>query len=147
MNILAIAPATKCGWAVSNQIYGCWDLSVRRDESNGMKLLRLRALLEKTHNELDLQLVVYERPAGLHANSIIHQAKLIAIIETFCEERNIQYRAYSASEIKKFATGKGNAKKEQMILFAKEKLDYSGDNDNEADALWLLNLVKKDLNI
>ena len=142
MNILAIDPATKCGWAVSNQIYGCWDLSVRRDESNGMKLLRLRALLEKTHNELDLQLVVYERP-----NSIIHQAKLIAIIETFCEERNIQYRAYSASEIKKFATGKGNAKKEQMILFAKEKLDYSGDNDNEADALWLLNLVKKDLNI
>ena len=42
MNILALDPATKCGWAISPTIGGTWDLSTRRDESKGMKLIRFR---------------------------------------------------------------------------------------------------------
>ena len=145
--LLGIDPATNCGWAVDNDIYGCWDLSVRRDESNGMKLLRFEANLQKILLIHGIDVVAYERPAGFHTNAIIHQAKLIAVLERFCETNNIQYRTYSASEIKKFATGKGNAKKDMMIKAAKEKLEYKGNNDNEADALWILNLLKHDLNL
>ena len=57
MNILAIDPATVCGWAHSGAGSGVWDLSVRADESNGMRLLRLRAKLNAAR-EAGLDLVV-----------------------------------------------------------------------------------------
>lgn len=147
MKILAIDPASALGWALSNSEYGIWDLKTRKDESMGMKLLRLKAKLNEIHSLESLELIVYERAAGRHTNSVIHQAKLIGKIEEWCEINNVEYRAYSASEIKKFATGKGRVGKPEMIAAAKEKLGYSGNDDNEADALWILNLCKKELNI
>ena len=143
LSILSIDPASLLGWAISIELYGTWDLKTRKDESMGMKLIRLEAKL----NELSLlhpfSILVYERPAGRHKNPIIHQSKLIAVIEKWCEENTVEYRAYSASEIKKFATGKGNVGKPAMIKAAQEKLGYTGTDDNEADALWLLMLAKE----
>lgn len=147
IRILAIDPATQCGWATSEKVFGCWDLSVRRDESNGMKLLKLESNLEKILQVHGIDVIAYERPAGQYKNAIIHQSELIGIIVRFCEVKGIQYRSYSATEIKKFATSKGNANKGKMILAAKERLGYQGNNDNEADALWILKLLEKDLNI
>ena len=147
MNILSIDPASTTGWAMSNEIYGTWDLKTLKDESIGMKLVRLRSKLNEVHKLSKLDLIVYERPAGVHKNPIIHQAKLIAIIETWCDDNGVEYRAYSSKEIKKFATGNGNCGKPAMIKAAKEKLAYVGNDDNETDALWLLNLVKTQLNI
>jgi Holliday junction resolvasome RuvABC endonuclease subunit len=110
----------------------------------GMKLIRLRSKLDELHQAENINVVVYERPAGRHANSIIHQSKLIAIIEEWCEINNIEYRAYSAPEIKKFATGKGNAGKPMMIQSAQEKYNCADLTDNEADALHLLHLAKEE---
>ena len=145
--ILAIDPASMLGWAISNTLYGTWDLKTRRDESMGMKLLRLNFKLKEIYSLEKFDLLVYERPAGRHAASIIHQAKLIGEMERWCEKNHIAYRAYSATEMKKFATGKGNAGKPMMIEAAQKKLGYTGNDDNEADALWLLNLCRYDLNI
>lgn len=142
MRILAIDQASNCGWACSNEIFGCWDLNTRKDESSGMKMIRFKSKLRDVIESERIELVVYERVAGFHANSLIHAAKMVAMIETFCEENKIAYASYSASEIKKFATGKGNAKKELMITAAAEKYGYTGKNDNEADALHLWNLAK-----
>lgn len=149
IKIFAIDPASKLGWAVSRDIYGTWDLSTRKDESMGMKLLRLRAKLEEVKELQNPDLIVYERAAGAHKASIAHESKLIGEIESFCEANNIEYRAFSATEIKKFATGKGNAGKPLMIEAAKQKLGYpeEKDNDNEADALWILELAKHELNL
>jgi Holliday junction resolvasome RuvABC endonuclease subunit len=72
----------------------------------------------------------------------MNQAKLIAVLEEFCEQNNIDYRSYSATEIKKFATGKGNANKEAMINTAIDKWDYDGDDDNEADAIHMRELFR-----
>jgi len=142
VNILALDPATKCGWAHSSGASGTWDLSVRRDESGGMRLLRLRS---KLMNTVPLDLVVFEaaRNAGPKMQgALVVQASLQAIITLWCEDNGIQYRGYSPTEIKKHATGKGNAGKEQMIAAAKAK--WSGRefvDDNEVDALWLLDLA------
>jgi Holliday junction resolvasome RuvABC endonuclease subunit len=143
MRILAIDPASILGWAISNEIYGTWDLTTRKDESMGMKLLRLEAKLKEV-NAYKIDLIVYERPAGMNTNPIIHQSKLIAIIERFCEENGIQYRGYSATEIKKFGTGNGKSGKPLMIEFAQKRYGYTGNNDNEADALHLLNLAQSE---
>ncbi|MDF3076155.1 MAG: crossover junction endodeoxyribonuclease RuvC [Sphingobacteriaceae bacterium] len=144
MKILSIDQASNCGWCTQNA-YGCWDFTTRKDESSGMKMLRFRAKLAEVCKLEDISVIVYERVAGFHKNSIIHASKMVAIIETFCEEQGINYRAYSAAEIKKYATGKGNANKDKMIEAAGLKYGYTGSNDNEADAIHLYHLAKSDL--
>lgn len=144
MRILATDPASAFGWALSDTEYGVWDLRTRKDESMGMKLLRLESKLVFINKLKPIDLVVYERPAGRSTNAVIHHAKLVGKIEEWCEENGVQYRGYSASEIKKFATGKGNSGKPEMIKAAKEKYGYTGDDDNEADALHLLHLAKEE---
>jgi Holliday junction resolvasome RuvABC endonuclease subunit len=147
MKILALDPGTHFGWALDKNIYGVWDLSTRRDESTGFKLVRFKSYLEEICKMEKIDVISFERPAGRNITGIISHAKFQGIIEDYCLSNNIQYRGYSASEIKKFATGKGIAKKEQMIQAAKKKLGYPGNDDNEADALWILQLTKYDLNI
>lgn len=147
MKLLALDIASKTGWCLDKHLYGTWDFKTRKDESMGMKLVRFKAKLTEVHNLEKFDIVVYERPAGRHAHAIIHQAKLIAILEKFCEENNVEYKSYSASEIKKFATGKGNANKKQMIDAAKHKYHYLGNDDNEADAIHMRYLAKEELGI
>ena len=147
MKVLSLDIASTTGWAIDTKVYGTWDFKTKKDESMGMKLIRFRSKLKEVHELEPLDIVIYERPAGQHANSIIHQAKLIAILEEFCEENNIEYRAFSASEIKKFATGKGNANKQEMIDAAKTKYGYTGSDDNEADAILMRELFRQELNL
>lgn len=147
MKILAIDPATKCGWALSGKptISGTWDLSVRRDESAGMRLIRLKSkLMELLVHQPDL--VVYE--AARHAapkmqGALVVQATLQSVILVFCEENNLEYRGYSPSEIKKHATGKGNANKD-LVMQAARNRGWEFRDDNECDALWLLDLAKSE---
>lgn len=145
-NLLALDPATQCGWATNGEC-GVWDLSTRADESNGMKWLRFRSKLQEICRSFPILVVAYERPAGRHANAVIHHAKMAAIIEEFCADHELEYRAYSALEMKKLATGRGNASKEQMLAAAVEKLQYTGCDHNEADALWILEKLSLDLGV
>lgn len=146
MKILAIDPSLReSGWALSTDIYGTWKTSQRKDESAGMSLIRIRSKLKEVFESEDFDVVVYERPGGRNTNSIITQSKVIGIIEAFCHDNSIEFRAYSSGEIKKFATGKGNAGKPEMVKTAKEKYGYPGTNDNEADALHLLALANHEL--
>jgi len=144
--ILAIDQASKCGWALGKDIYGLWDLTTRKDEDMGMKLIRFKNKLKEVCTTEGVTIIVYERVAGMHAASIIHAAKMVAIIETFCTENNIRYTAFSAQEVKKFATGKGNANKEAMVKAAQEKYGYPGTDDNVADALHIWHLAEKTFN-
>lgn len=146
INVLAIDQASNCGWCTKNA-YGVWDFTTRKDESSGMKMLRFRAKLKEVCNMEQINLIVYERVAGQHANSIIHAAKMVAIIETYCEENNINYKAVSAGEVKRFATGKGNSGKDKMIEAARLKYGYEGNNDNEADAILIYQHTIQDLNL
>lgn len=44
----------------------------------------------------------------------------------------------SPKQLKKLATGNGNAKKIDVVIAARERLGFEGTDDNEADARWLL---------
>lgn len=146
MNVLAIDPATKCGWAHSNGISGVWDLSIRRDESAGMRLIRMTGKLNEIHRDCGVEVLVYE--AARHSapkmqGALVVQATIQGVLLHWCEERNIQYRGYSPAEIKKHATGKGNASKDMMVAAAVETFG-AVESDDEADALWLLDLFLKE---
>ena len=58
-SILALDVATHCGWAISKEIYGVWDLTPKRDESKGMKLIRFRSKLLEVIEANRISLIVF----------------------------------------------------------------------------------------
>ena len=61
---------------------------------------------------------------------------LWAHLTAWCEHHGIPYQGVPVGEIKKFATGKGNANKELMVAAMRRLGHQLGDaDDDEADAL------------
>jgi len=149
MKILALDLATRTGWAHSDGPSGVWDFSIRRDESGGMRLVRFRAKLREMLAKAPFAVVVYE--AARHAapgrqGALVVQAELQGVLKQWCESEQIDYRGYSPAEIKRHATGNGRASKEVMLETARLKWsDRVIQDDNEADALFLLDLAETDL--
>lgn len=150
MTILAIDPGTNCGYAFSSTReeiggHGVWDLKPKRFEGGGMRFARLRSYLAELHKSVGLTAVYYEevrRHKGVDAAHIY--GGIVASIQEFCEAQDpkIPYTAKPVGEIKKFAAGKGNAKKDAMVA-AVQKWGFSSvTDDNEADALALLMLAR-----
>lgn len=140
-HILALDIATRTGWAVTNEMSGVWDLSIKRDESSGMRLVRFEAKLIELIEARDIRLVTYERVAGRFVSSVITASELVGVMKRVCETKHIPYRAFSAKEIKTFATGKGNSGKPAMIKAAEKMYKVEVIDDNHADALHILNLT------
>jgi len=139
MKLLALDIATKTGWK-SPTASGTWDLTPNRGESSGMRLIRFRAKLLEIIKAENISIIAYERPAGFHKQALIITGELVGVLKMVAEEYHIHLACYSATEIKKFATGKGNATKEEMIKAAQRK-GYDPQDDNEADAIHLYDLA------
>ena len=141
MPVLALDPATITGWALSPLISGTWDFTLKRDESIGMKFLRLRAKLNELLDLYEIRLVVYEaaRNAAPHMQgSLVHHAQLQAIIVDWAHTMGLEYKGYSPKEFKKWATGNGNASKKEMTEAAHRLFpQVTIVDDNHADALCL----------
>lgn len=144
MRILAIDPATKSGWAHSDGASGTWDLSVRRDESSGMRLIRFRSKLNE-FCDVGVDLVVFEAArncAPKMQGALVVQSEIQGVLKAWCHDHGIEYRGYSPTELKKHATGKGNANKQAMVAAAQARWPgVTLIDDNHADALWLLDLA------
>jgi len=144
VNLLALDPATSCGWAHSCGASGTWKLKVRSDESDGMRLLRLHGKLDEIKRTVGVDLLVFEAARALRFGNATRVAGEIGgAVKLWCEQNKVNCRGYSPPEIKKHATGKGNADKVAMLDAARAKWPTVED-DNEADALWLLDLATKE---
>lgn len=146
MNILALDIATHTGWCCTTA-YGCWDFSLKRDESSGFRLVRFKAKLKEICKLEEITHIFFERSQGAHQSAVITQSELHGVLKIYCEEQGIEYKAFSPSEIKQFATGKGNANKLAMIKSAQQKYNYTGEDDNVADAIHIYHLAKQNYNI
>lgn len=146
MNILALDPATKTGYAHSNGLSGVWDYTHKLDQSPGLRLLKFRRDLERFREKYGIDLVGYEAPRGFGMQrALVSHSEFQGIIKAFCEEHKILYRGYSSTQIKKHATGGGTASKDQMkeaaaFMFAPTMII----DDNHADALWILDITTKE---
>lgn len=143
MKILSLDIATKTGWKTETAS-GVWDLKPNRGESEGMRVVRFKSKVAEMIKMESITLISYERVAGQFKSSIIVASEMVGVLKDLCIEKGITLASYSASEIKLFATGKGNASKQMMIDKAVE-LGYKPKDDNEADAIHLYNLTVKDL--
>lgn len=144
--ILSLDIASNTGFCTATAS-GVWNLTPRKNESKGMRLIKFKASLREIVQSEQISLIVFEG-AVTYSKFPNHVAlELQGVLKLFCEEVGIEYKSYMPSEIKKFATGKGNANKEAMIKAANERFGYNVRDDNEADAVCLYRLAIEDLNV
>lgn len=126
---------TETGYALSGNRVG----RIRPGKRRGMeRLLWLRAQVMTMVQENDQHIVYIEGYSFSSRNSHAHGlGELGGVIRLSLYERGIPYVDVPPSSLKKYATGKGNARKELVLVEAVKRLEYPGANDNEADALWL----------
>lgn len=141
--ILALDLGTTTGWALAQtdaQISsGSQSFKPQRFEGGGMRFLRFkRWLTDIKQCSSDINLIVFEevrKHAGVDAAHAY--GGFMGQLTAWCEHHQIPYEGVPVGTIKKHATGKGNASKEQMIQ-AMQARNHSVTDDNEADALALL---------
>lgn len=143
-NILALDLGTTAGWALRNAgviQHGFISFKGHRYEGGGMRYLRFGRWLGEIAASAEVSAVYFEevrRHAGVDAAHVY--GGLLATLTAWCESRDIPYQGVPVGTIKRHATGKGNASKEQVIA-AMRALGHPVADDNEADALALLHLA------
>ncbi len=154
--IVAFDLGTRLGWARQNAQgeldSGYHDLLNKADHKQPLstrtatRFLNWRDFLGTQLRE-PTDLVVYEEVAmlrGMAATQIY--AGMIAILLLACEDAKIPYAGVPVATIKKHITGKGNAKKEDMINAVNAKFgDERITDHNEADAIALLDYADHNL--
>jgi crossover junction endodeoxyribonuclease RuvC len=90
----------------------------------------------------DAALVAIEGYAFDRPNQAHQIGELGGVIRVALHECGLPYVEIAPSSLKKFATGKGNAKKDDVFAAAIRKLGYTANDHNEADALWLLAMAR-----
>lgn len=141
MTILALDLGTKTGWAAGTHSItssGTENFAQGKFAGGGMRFLAFERWLDKWAEGDGVIEVVFEavrRHIGTDAAHIY--GGLLAVLTSWCEKRGIPYQGVPVGTIKKHATGRGNAKKPEMIA-AVVALGFKPKDDNEADAIALL---------
>ena len=142
MGILALDLGSKTGWALSlkNNIFsGTESFHNDRFSGGGMRFLKFQRWLDSLNTlQPGLREIYFEevrRHLGTDAAHVY--GGLLAILTSWCEEKQIPYQGVPVTALKKFITGKGNASKEEIITEIRKRGHHPHD-DNEADALALL---------
>ena len=143
LTVLALDLGTTTGWAVrprEEQIaHGTINFKPQRFEGGGMRYLRFKHWLSELKSVTgDLHAVYFEevrRHVGVDAAHAY--GGFMAHLTAWCEHHNIPYQGVPVGTIKRHATGKGNASKDEMIAAVRAR-GFDPMDDNEADALALL---------
>lgn len=87
-------------------------------------------------------LLVVEGPSyASKGNATIDLGRLHGVLEHQAWDGGtttmVKFATVAPSSVKVYATGKGNASKNEVLTAAVRRLGYDGSDDNVADALWL----------
>jgi crossover junction endodeoxyribonuclease RuvC len=105
-------------------------------------MTRLKWILDSVWNLTEkADLVVIENYAFDRPNQAHQIGELGGIIRFTLWEAGKLYVEIAPSSMKKFATGTGNASKDEVLVAAVKKLGYQGFSKDQADALWLLEMA------
>ena len=149
--ILALDLGTNMGYAVGNSLgkvaSGSVDFSTKRNEGGGMRYLRFTRWLIKIIAEYDVTEIYYEEVkrhssvAAAHVYGSFEGHLMVACDDPDCP---IPYQSVPVGTIKKYASGKGNCGKPEMIKAAIKKgwLLFGSEDHDQADALWILDYAR-----
>lgn len=132
--VLGIDPGMTTGWALyENEQYtnGVWDLKAIKGAE---PIYTLYQSLDSMLRHECVGLVCYEEPVarGMAARSLNRQLGVIIVV---CELHCVPHYPVNPGTLKKHATGKGNATKEEMAAVLPGKLQST--DHNAIDAAWL----------
>lgn len=139
--VIGIDPGMTTGWAYTTNsnivIAGSWDL--KKDESHELVALfrNMCELIDKVVPDI----VCYEEPVarGMAARSLNRQMGIIILA---CEVCAVAHYPVNPGTLKKHATGRGNATKEEMAEALWGKGGYRADDHNAVDAHWLADYAR-----
>jgi hypothetical protein len=142
VNVLALDLATRTGWALSEDgriESGVESFEIARHESRGMRFVRFNRWLVKLV-DTRRPLVVYEQAHQRGGAATEVAAGFITRVHEFCALHDLDFSSVHTATLKKWTTGKGNAKKPDMAgaVYARGWLPASVTDDNQVDAVALL---------
>ena len=107
--------------------------STSKKDSDEVRLINIRTKLNDLLQNSD---IVYLEGLsfGSQGMSLAQLGAVHYITRVLLHERNIEFDIVSPSTLKKFVTGKGNCKKDLMLLKVFQKWGVEFSNDNLADA-------------
>ncbi|GMV83375.1 MAG: hypothetical protein AMXMBFR7_45590 [Planctomycetota bacterium] len=149
MRILALDTGTITGWAYKDADHsiksGTWDLTPHSGQRPGERLRTFYLNLREFDKSVPIDLIVYEEQHGHSGTAAAHlYGAFIGIIQLYSELFQVRYAPVGVQMLKKFATGRGNASKEEMIAAAQKRFHPQHiEDDNHADALHLLDYAIK----
>ena len=141
--ILALDLGTTTGWALrgsdGNITSGSESFRPQRFEGGGMRFLRFKRWLTELKAVTGGIDALHFEEVRRHVSTDAAHAYggFLATLTAWCEHHQIPYQGVPVGTIKKHATGKGNASKDEMVASARAR-GHAPADDNEADALALL---------
>lgn len=149
MALLALDLGSHCGFAIFKNdeiISGTKKLRIEKKKFGG-RFLEFRNCLQQMIATHDIGEVYFERVFGHVGTEAAHvYGGFMYALATVCLEKNITCTGFTVQAIKKFMTGKGNATKDEMIS-ATRRFGFNPETDDEADAISIILLAMKNLNI
>ena len=152
--LLALDLGTTTGWALLSSDghinSGSESFRPQRFEGGGMRFLRFKRWLTEIKQSCGGIDALHFEEVRRHVSTDAAHAYggFLATLTAWCEHHQIPYQGVPVGTIKKHATGKGNANKDEMIASARARGFLPAD-DNEADALALLHwaIAQHDLSL
>ena len=148
MTILALDLGTQTGWALTSRdgsiTSGSQSFKPQRFEGGGMRFLRFKRWLTdiKQCNDGIDQVVFEEVRRHVGVDAAHAYGGFMGQLTAWCEHHQIPYQGIPVGTIKKHATGKGNASKDEMVAAVRAR-DHAPVDDNEVDAIALLYLARE----
>lgn len=150
--VLLLDLGTTTGWAAGSRWphidHGHVNFAPTRFESASMRYVKFRAFLNRMQDAYLFQHIVFEQ---VHRHSGVVAAHvyggLLATFQVWCEDNKVSHEGVQVQAIKKHATGKRNANKDDMKAAVSgwhdlKHVQQGGKitDDNEADAVALARL-------
>ena len=148
MNVLALDLGTTTGWARSARdgsiASGSEKFAPHRAEMAGQRWLKFRAFLGEQRLQAGEIHAIYYEDVKQHAGTLAAHiyGGFLAMLEAWCAANNIPLRPVGVGTVKKHWTGRGNAKKDEMVATARAR-GFRPVDDNHADALAILSLAQQ----
>jgi crossover junction endodeoxyribonuclease RuvC len=102
--------------------------------ARAIKIAGRVALLDEHHQP---EVVVMEGYAFSNRHTLVSLVEIGTMVRYFLGDKNVRYHVVAPTQLKKFVTGSGAAKKERVLLEVFKRWGYECQTNNTADAFVL----------
>jgi Holliday junction resolvasome RuvABC endonuclease subunit len=148
VSVLALDTGSYTGYAICNDrkiISGIQNFSKKAGQENGAAFIFFRSWLVSTIKVYKPKVIIYEQGHHRGAGTVLLLG-FITIIQEVATEYDIKLIRIHSATLKKYATGNGRSTKDEMMAAARKK-KWKFEDDNESDALWLLDHYLKEQDV